>query len=95
MALKAAFEAARKTPAEPVPLHLRNAPTGLMKDLGYGAAYRYAHDGPGHYLPQDYLPASLKGQAFYRPGGLGFEIKVAERLKWWKERGNETPSKEE
>ena len=85
-ALGQALEAARKTPAAPVPMHLRNAPTGLMKDLGYGKGYQYAHDAPDHFIPQDYLPDVLKGQTFYRPGGLGFEIKVAERLKWWRER---------
>jgi len=93
VALGAAFDAARTTPAEPVPLHLRNAPTSLMKDLGYGTGYRYAHDGPGHYLPQDYLPAALKGTAFYSPGTIGFETKVAERLRWWRERSRDSEPK--
>lgn len=83
LALKAALEAARRTPAEPVPLHIRNAPTGMMKDLGYGAGYRYAHDSPTGYLAQDYLPEKLKGTAFYEPGDLGFEKRIRERLEWW------------
>jgi len=84
VALGAALAAARETPAEPVPLHLRNAPTGLMKDLGYGAGYRYAHDAPDHFVPQEYLPEALRGRRLYQPGSLGFETKVAERLAWWR-----------
>jgi putative ATPase len=82
-ALGAALDAARATPAEPVPLHLRNAPTGLMKTLGYGAGYRYAHDTPEHYVPQEYLPESLRGSPLYQPGGMGFEKRISERLEWW------------
>jgi putative ATPase len=82
-ALHAALEAARETPAEGVPLHLRNAPTGLMKKLGYGAGYRYAHDAPEHYTAQEYLPESLRGRPLYQPGGMGFEKRIAERLEWW------------
>ena len=82
-ALDAALDAARNTPAEPVPLHLRNAPTGLMKTLGYGAGYRYAHDSPEHYIPQEYLPESLRGAPLYQPGGMGFEKRIAERMAWW------------
>ena len=61
VALGAALAAARDTPAAPVPLHIRNAPTGLMKELGYGKGYRYAHDSPEAYLPQEYLPDELRG----------------------------------
>ncbi len=82
-ALDAALTAARETPAAPVPLHLRNAPTGLMKELGYGTGYRYAHDAPSHYIPQEYLPDGLRDTALYQPGGMGFEKKIAERLEWW------------
>ncbi|HEX3868080.1 MAG TPA: replication-associated recombination protein A, partial [Gemmatimonadaceae bacterium] len=60
-ALASAIEAARAHPAEPVPLHIRNAPTGLMKELGYGTGYQYAHDGAEGYIPQEYLPAVLRG----------------------------------
>jgi putative ATPase len=85
-ALGAALEAARNTPAAPVPLHIRNAPTGLMKELGYGRGYRYAHDSEDAYLPQEYLPDQLRGTAFYRPGPFGYERRVAERLAWWENR---------
>ncbi|NOT08444.1 MAG: replication-associated recombination protein A, partial [Gemmatimonadales bacterium] len=87
-ALTAALELARETPAEPVPVHLRNAPTKLMKELGYGAEYLYSHDFPGHYVPQAYLPESLAGRVLYEPGALGFEKKVAERLAWWRKQGS-------
>jgi putative ATPase len=82
-ALGAAMEAARETPAAPVPLHVRNAPTPLMKELGYHRGYRYAHDSPDAYLPQEYLPDTLRGSTFYTPGTFGYEKKIAERLAWW------------
>ena len=86
-AWKAALAAARDTPAAGVPLHLRNAPTGLMRDLGYGAGYQYAHAVDAAYIPQEYLPDELRDaasyQPFYVPGPFGFERKVAERLAWW------------
>jgi putative ATPase len=74
---------ARETPAEPVPLHIRNAPTRLMKDLGYGSGYKYDHDEPDAIAPQDYLPESLAGRRFYRPSGRGFESEIAKRLEAW------------
>jgi putative ATPase len=83
VALGAALEAARETPAAPVPLHIRNAPTPLMKQLGYHQGYRYAHDSPDGYLPQEYLPDQLRGSVFYTPGALGHEKRIAERLEWW------------
>jgi putative ATPase len=89
-ALGAALEAARETPAAPVPLHIRNAPTGLMKDLGYGKGYRYAHDSPDAYIPQEYLPDELRGTTLYQPGPFGYEKKVAERLDWWARRKAES-----
>ncbi len=79
-----ALEAARATPAAPVPLHLRNPVTGLMKELGYGAGYQYAHEVPEAYLPQDYLPSEVKEREFYAPGPFGFEKEVAKRLAWWR-----------
>ncbi|HLB54419.1 MAG TPA: replication-associated recombination protein A [Gemmatimonadales bacterium] len=88
-ALGAAIELARETPAEPVPLHLRNAPTALMKGLGYGKAYRYAHDYPGHYVGQTYLPDAFAGRELYQPGSLGYEKRVAERLLTWKRMADE------
>jgi putative ATPase len=57
-----------------------------MKELGYGKGYRYAHDSPDAYLPQEYLPDELRGATFYAPGPFGYERKVAERLEWWQKR---------
>ncbi len=90
VALGAALDAARNTPAAPVPLHIRNAPTGLMKQLGYGRGYQYAHDSADAYLPQEYLPEELRGTMFYRPGPFGYERRVAERLAWWDKRKQES-----
>jgi len=90
-ALQAAMDAARESPSEPVPLHIRNAPTGLMKELGYGAGYRYAHDAEDAYLPQEYLPEALRERALYEPGPFGYEREIAKRLAWWaelKKKGN-------
>src|SRR4051812_44955280 len=81
--LNAALDAARETPAAPVPFHIRNAPTQLMKDLGYHEGYKYAHSAPEAYIPQEYLPDELKGAVFYEPGPFGFEREVAKRLQWW------------
>lgn len=83
-ALHAALEAARETPAAPVPLHLRNAPTGLMKELGVGAGYRYAHDYEGHVTAQQHLPDELVGRQLFQPGTLGYEKTLAERLEWFR-----------
>jgi putative ATPase len=80
-----AQEAARSFPAEPVPLHIRNAPTRLMRELGYGEGYQYAHDVPAAYVPQSYLPENLKEKVFYEPGPFGFERDIAKRLAWWSE----------
>jgi putative ATPase len=76
----AAMSAARETPAEPVPLHIRNAPTRLMKELGYGAGYRYDHDWEDGVAPQTYLPDSLAGRRFYEPGDAGLESDLGRRL---------------
>ncbi len=80
-----AMEAAQDHPAEPVPMHIRNAPTGLMKDLGYGAGYKYAHDYEQAFVPQDYLPEALRGAKWYEPTEFGFEKEVMKRLEWWQE----------
>jgi putative ATPase len=87
-ALYVAFGAAQKDvrerPAEPVPLHLRNAPTRLMRELGYGRDYQYAHDAPDTRVDQEHLPASLRGRAYYRPTERGAEAEVARRLAAWR-----------
>ena len=69
---------------DPVPLHLRNAPTQLMKKLDYGKGYKYAHNYPGYFVKQQNLPDSLKERRFYHPSDQGYEKEVAQRLKtWW------------
>ena len=83
VAWKAAQEAARSTPAAPVPLHIRNPTTALMKDLGYGAGYEYAHEAPEGFIPQDYLPEEVANRTFYEPSAFGFEKEIANRLEWW------------
>ncbi len=77
-------EIIRKTGSLPVPFHIRNAPTGLMKELGYGRGYRYAHDFEGAYTPQEYLPDKLAGQRFYLPREAGFEKTIRKRLERWR-----------
>jgi putative ATPase len=91
-ALGAAFEAASQTPGAAVPLHIRNAETGLMKSLGYGAGYRYAHDSATGYFAQEYLPDELRGRAFYEPGAFGFEKEIAKRLEWWRKQREQSGS---
>ncbi len=80
-----AMAAAEAHPAEPVPLHIRQAPTPLLKELGYGQGYKYAFDSPDAYLPQEYLPESLRGRAWYQPSDFGYEKTVKERMAWWQE----------
>jgi putative ATPase len=76
-----AMAAARDSGSLEVPIHLRNAPTRLMKQLGYGKSYRYAHDEPGAYAAgETYLPEELEGQRFYRPVDRGLEIRISEKL---------------
>jgi len=70
-------------PSYEVPLHLRNAPTGLMKELGYGAEYRYAHDEPGAFAAgENYFPEELKAQRYYEPSDRGLEAKIADKLRY-------------
>ena len=71
-------------PAEPVPLHIRNAPTGLMKDLGYGRGYQYAHDAPDARVVQEHLPESLRDRRYYQPTDRGLEAELARRLEAWR-----------
>jgi putative ATPase len=82
-ALYAGYEEAKKdaleTETEPVPLHLRNAPTRLMKELGYGEGYQYAHDFPDAKVDQQHLPDRLKGRRYYRPTDRGFEGELRKR----------------
>ena len=80
-----AMDAAAEYPAEPVPLHIRNAPTKLMEELGYGAGYRYAHAFENAYVPQEYLPDALRGRKWYEPTEYGLERDVKKRMEWWAE----------
>ena len=80
----AAAEAATRDTAEPVPLHLRNAPTRLMKELSYGKGYRYAHDEDDAVSDMDCLPVNLQGRTFYAPSDRGFEKEIKRRLDGWK-----------
>ena len=91
-AFGAAARAARDTPAEPVPLHVRNAPTQLMKDLGYGREYEYPHDAPDQFVARSNLPDSVGGEPFYEPTDQGEEAAIAERLSAWRKRRSETPA---
>jgi putative ATPase len=92
-----AFNQARadvaERPSEPVPLHIRNAPTGLMRDLGYGQGYQYAHDAPGARVDQEHLPDALRGRQYYHPTDRGLEAELRRRLtdwrRWRSDRGQE------
>ncbi|WP_455784555.1 replication-associated recombination protein A [Butyricimonas faecihominis] len=85
LAIDAAIATVKQTGNSPVPLHLRNAPTKLMKDLNYGQDYKYPHDYPGNFVEQPYLPEELKGKKFYQPQQNAQEVKILERLKaWWR-----------
>jgi putative ATPase len=86
LAWKSARDLARETPAAPVPLHIRNAPTGLMKDLGYGEGYAYDPDQPDGVSAQVFMPEGLEGHRFYEPGPYGHEKAIRKRLEWWKAR---------
>lgn len=84
LALKAAVDAADEHPNAPVPLHLRNASTSLMKEWGFGADYKYAHNYEGSHVDMQCLPDELASSTFYEASDQGFEIEIAERLKNWK-----------
>ena len=79
-ALDRALEAAKESGAARVPLHLRNAPTGLMKKLGYGKQYKYAHDFEDGWLPESYMPVELAGALFYDPKAAGWEAEFIDQL---------------
>ncbi len=79
-AMLAAREDVRKLGALPVPMHIRNAPTPLMRDLGYGSGYRYPHDYEGAVTEQDYLPEELLSRQYYAPSERGYEIRIREYL---------------
>jgi putative ATPase len=83
-ALAGAQADARKHGSLPVPLHIRNAPTRLMKELGYGKGYEYAHDHPDALVYQEYFPSQLRDRIYYQPTNRGYERAVKERLEKWR-----------
>ncbi len=89
VAYRAVQEDIARTRNEPVPLHLRNAPTHLMKQLGYGAGYKYAHDFPDALVAQHHLPPSLAGKRYYVPTDRGFEAELRQRMEEWERRRQE------
>ena len=85
MGIESALESVRKNPLAAVPKHLRNAPTKLMKEIGYGKDYKYAHDFENHFVEENYLPDELKNKQFYFPTENGQEKKLKDWLKFlWK-----------
>ena len=86
LAMLAATQDVEEHGALPVPLHLRNAPTGLMKRLGYGKDYQYAHNFPDHLVDQQHLPDELKTQKYYVPSNSGYEKQIKERLELWQQK---------
>ncbi len=86
-AIDSAISLVKQTGDQPVPLHIRNAPTKLMKEIGYGKDYKYAHAYDGNFVEQDFLPEKIKKERLYFPQNNASEIKILERLKkWWGER---------
>lgn len=87
MALNNAQQAIRRTGDLPVPLHIRNAPTKLMKEMGYSDGYKYAHDYPGNFVEQEFLPDALRGTKFYEPGDNARENETRKLMQWrWKDK---------
>ena len=85
VAIGEAQKEVRQSGALPVPHHIRNAPTGLMKDLGYGKDYQYAHNQDDAVVTQGHLPKEIAEKNFYRPKESGYEKTIRERLNWWAE----------
>jgi putative ATPase len=81
------MEEVERTGDLPIPLHLRNAPTKLMKEMNYGKEYSYPHDYPGNFFEQEYLPDEIKGSTFFEPGENNRENEMRKFLKArWKEK---------
>ena len=94
LALNRAREDVQGSRNDPVPAHLRNAVTGLMRGMGYGEGYKYAHDYPGHFAAMENLPERLRGRRYYEPSDQGYEREVGERLaRWWGERAGDDPTR--
>ncbi|RJR19494.1 MAG: hypothetical protein C4582_10320 [Desulfobacteraceae bacterium] len=80
LAEKAVKEEIGRSGALPVPMHIRNAPTALMREAGYGKGYLYPHNYPGAWISQEYLPKDISNKIFYRPAPRGLEREIARRL---------------
>jgi putative ATPase len=89
MAQKKAWASAKETGSLMPPMHILNAPTRLMKTVGYGKGYAYDHDADEAFSGQDYWPEGMEGQAFYEPSDRGFEARIRERLDYWEQRRKE------
>ena len=83
LAFSKAMKDVEESPFEPVPLHLRNPVTSLMKDVGYGADYKYAHDYEESTTDMETFPERFKGRKYYEPGRLGMEKEIKKRIEWW------------
>jgi putative ATPase len=92
VAQKAAWRVAKETGSLMPPKNILNAPTKLMKDVGYGKGYSYDHNAPEGFSGDDYWPAEMQKQVFYEPVDRGFEKRIAERIAWWEERRAENKS---
>ena len=93
-AFKNAIKDVENSPFEPVPLHLRNPVTSLMKEAGYGEDYQYAHDFKNSTTSMETLPKKLKGRRYYEPGDLGMEKEIKKRIEWWNKLKSKYESKE-
>ncbi|MCH8222948.1 MAG: replication-associated recombination protein A, partial [Chloroflexi bacterium] len=94
MAINSALSDVQKKGNDPIPMHLRNAPTRLMKDLGYGEGYEYAHDYEGGFTETSNLPENVKDSRYYFPLDQGYEPRISERLeRWWKGKYGNRPRK--
>jgi putative ATPase len=91
VAQKAAFRSARDTGSLMPPMNIVNAPTKLMKDVGYGKGYAYDHDSDDGFSGANYWPDGMERQFYYVPTARGFEAKLKERLAWWDERRAAAP----
>ncbi|MFH2091005.1 MAG: replication-associated recombination protein A [Pseudomonadota bacterium] len=91
----AAAKTVKETGYQPVPLHIRNAPTPLMKALDYGKGYQYAHDHENAFVPQSYLPKNLEGIRFYHPTPRGYEKSIKQRLDAWNQLKSESSHSED
>ena len=83
MAMKTAFRTARETGSLMPPMNIVNAPTKLMKQVGYGKNYQYDHDAEGGFSGANYWPKEMSPQTFYTPTERGFEARIAERIAYW------------